>query len=198
MHKAALMLLAVLLGGAARADETTIRPGDIIDAAIGDWNRDGLDDLAILAVTQPEENNEIGVYVYFRDEQADGSLLTLMLSVPDKVWGGRFHGHEPSIKALENGSIAITTQNSSIGREHWKHTLSLAWRNDRFLVAGLTFSFHDTSQEEHVSLICDLNLLTGKGIVNGRPTTFVPLSLTLDEWVHEGGDDPGTAICRGR
>lgn len=195
MRMAAGMLFAALLSGAVHADEGMIRPGDIIDAAIGDWNRDGLDDLAILAVTQPEENMEIGVHVFLRD--GERGFLKPALSVPDKVWGSRFHGHEPSIRALENGSIAITTQNSSIGREHWTHTISLAYRNGRFLVAGLTFSSHDTRQEDE-ELICDLNLLTGRGIINDRPTTFRPLSLTLEEWSDEGGDDPGTAICRGR
>lgn len=197
MRTAAYLLLAAMLTGTAHARERVIQPGDIIDAAIGDWNRDGLDDLAVLAVTGPKENMKVGVYVYFREPQTEGSLLRLVLAVPDKVWGGRFHGQEPSVVALKNGSIAIETRNFAIGRDRWEHTISLAWRNGRFLVAGLTFKSYDTSQERE-SLTCDLNLLTGKGIINDKQTTFPPLSLTLDKWEHSGGDDPGTAICRGR
>lgn len=201
MRLTTLLLLAAPLVGPAAAQTVDLRPQDILDAAIGDWNKDGRDDLALIAITD-RDDMQVGLYVYLREAETDGSLLTLALAVPDKIWGGRggdggAFGQEPSIKALSNGSIAITTQNYGIGRNRWEHTLSLAYRDGRFLVAGLTFHAFDSLQEEE-PLTCDLNLLTGRGVVNDTPVRFAPLSLTLDRWDTSDGEDPGIRICRGR
>lgn len=201
MRLTTLLLLAAPLVGPAAAQTGDLRPQDILDAAIGDWNKDGRDDLALIAITD-RDDMQVGLYVYLREAETDGSLLTLALAVPDKIWGGRggdggAFGQEPSIKALSNGSIAITTQNYGIGRNRWEHTLSLAYRDGRFLVAGLTFHAFDSLQEEE-PLTCDLNLLTGRGVVNDTPVRFAPLSLTLDRWDTSDGEDPGIRICRGR
>lgn len=206
---AALLCAAPLVlaapAGAQTADGQTgaqaadIRPQDILDAAVGDWNKDGREDLAFLATTRGDDM-QAGLYVYLRAEETNGSLLTLVLAVPDKIWGGRggdtaAFGQEPSIKALANGSIAITTQNSAIGRNRWEHTISLAHRDGRFVVAGLTFNSYDTLQEEE-PLSCDLNLLTGRGVVNERKISFAPIALQLQDWETQDGEDPGIRICR--
>lgn len=211
MRLTTLLLLAVLAvpfagpasaqTGAQAGQAGDISPQDVLDAAVGDWNKDGREDLALLAVT-PGDDMQVGLYVYLREEATNGSLLTLVLAVPDKIWGGRggdtaAFGQEPSIKALANGSIAITTQNSAIGRNRWEHTISLAHRDGRFLVAGLTFNSYDTLQEEE-PLSCDLNLLTGRGVVNERKISFAPIALQLQDWETQDGEDPGIRICRGR
>lgn len=203
---AALVCAAPLfLGPQAPAQERArpgdISPQDILDAAVGDWNEDGREDLALLATTSGDDM-QVGLYVYLREEATNGSLLSLALAVPDKIWGGRggdtaAFGQEPSIKALANGSIAITTQNSAIGRNRWEHTISLAHRDGRFVVAGLTFNSYDTLQEEE-PLSCDLNLLTGRGVVNERKISFAPIALQLQDWETQDGEDPGIRICRGR
>lgn len=203
---AALVCAAPLLVGAQAhaqegAKEGGIRPQDVLDAATGDWNKDGRDDLALLATTSGDDM-QVGLYVYLREEETNGTLLTLALAVPDKIWGGRggetaAFGQEPSIRALSNGSIAITTQNFGIGRNRWEHTISLAHRDGRFVVAGLTFNSYDTLQEEE-PLSCDLNLLTGRGVVNERKISFAPLALQLQDWDTQDGEDPGIRICRGR
>lgn len=188
--------LAVFLFGShlAVAGDFPIDAANILDAAVGDWNRDGAPDLAVLAVG--EEGADTGLYVYFRDR--DREILDLAIGLPDKIWGGRdFYGQEPSLTALPNGSLAIKTQNFAIGRERWEHTLSIAYRNDRFYVAGLTFNSYDSLQEDS-SVHCDLNLRTGKGIVNDKPVSFAPINLTIDQWDTDGGEDPGLVICRGR
>jgi len=193
---ACLLLAALSAGSVVSAEEGPFRPDTVLDATTGDWNRDGAQDLALLAFSGPEEYMQMGVYIYLRDKERN--LLELALAAPGKVWGSRqSYGQEPSIRALDNGSIAIATQNFGIGRERWEHTLSLAYRNGRFVVAGLTFSYFD-SLEEYESLDCDLNLLTGKGIINDKPAAFPAMSLALDEWETTEGDDPGTRICRGR
>lgn len=178
----------------AMAQDAAFEPSTVLDAATGDWNRDGHDDLVVLAFSGPEEDMDIGVYVYLRD--ADRNLLDLALTAPDAVWGGRdFYGQEPSVTALANGSFVVGTQNFGVGRNKWEHKLSVAYRNERFVVAGLTYNSFDTLQEDP-SIECDLNLLTGKGKVNGKQVTFRKLNLTLAEWKgNDDGVDPGVAIC---
>ena len=188
--------LAVLLfvPHLAAANDFPIDAANILDAAVGDWNRDGAPDLAVLAVG--EEGTDTGLYVYFRDPER--GILEMSIGLPAKIWGGRdFYGQEPSLPALPNGSLAIKTQNFAIGRERWEHTLSVAYRNDRFYVAGLTFNSFDTLQEDS-AVHCDLNLRTGKGIVNDKPVSFAPINLTIDQWDTDSGEDPGLVICRGR
>ncbi|WP_067337171.1 hypothetical protein [Stappia indica] len=207
-HKTAAALVCaapLLLGAQAHAQEGAreggIRAQDVLDAAVGDWNKDGREDLALLATTSGDDM-QVGLYVYLREEETNGSLLSLALAVPDKIWGGRggetaAFGQEPSIRALSNGSIAITTQNFGIGRNRWEHTISLAHRDGRFVVAGLTFNSYDTLQEEE-PLNCDLNLLTGRGVVNERKISFAAIALQLQDWDTQDGEDPGIRICRGR
>lgn len=197
MRMLVLPLVAALAAGPARADDArAFAPDDLVDAAAGDWNRDGLTDLAILAVSDPDDR-AIGIYAYLRDEQR--GLLRLVLAAPDKVWGSTlkegFGGQEPSIRALDNGSIAVTMQNFAIGRDRWEETLTLAWRDGRFLVAGYTFDYYDSLQEND-PLNCDLNLLTGKGTINAQPATFAPLSITPQDWHNRYGENPGRDICR--
>jgi hypothetical protein len=178
----------------ALADDLALDAANILDAAVGDWNRDGTPDLALLAVG--DEPSETGLYIYLRDPER--GILDLALGLPGKIWGGRdFYGQEPSITALPNGSLAIKTQNFAIGRERWEHTLSVAYRNERFQVAGLTFSSFDTLQE-YAAVACDLNLRTGKGVVNGKPVSFSPINLTIEEWDTNAGEDPGLVVCRGK
>jgi hypothetical protein len=118
MTKSLFMLVIALSLVASQGRAQEVTPADVIDATVGDWNRDGQPDLALLAA----DDAGIGVYVYLRE--TDGGLLKLALSAPDKVWGrshsGGMAGQEPSIRALENGSIAVVEQNSGIGHDRWE------------------------------------------------------------------------------
>lgn len=197
--RAVLLALAASLGVGGSGLAQSISPDLVVDAAVGDWNRDGRPDLALLAVTD-SDSDMMSVLFYMRDDDEDG-LLQLALLVPDAVWGnpgtGRIYGQEPSIRALDNGSIALTEQNFAIGRDRWKATRTIALRDGRFVVAGFTFQAWDTLQEEE-PLDCDLNLLTGKGLVNGQAVSFPRQAIALEDWYAGPGRDPGVGICRGR
>lgn len=195
-----LPFAAVLMAGTAHAEDIVIprfAPDDVVDAAAGDWDRDGHQDLAILAVTGPGEN-DIGIFVYLRD--AEREQLAPVLSLPARFWGSTlkegFGGQEATIRALDNGSIAVTTQNYAIGRDRGYDTVTLAFRSGQFVVAGFTYSYFDTVQERE-PMHCDLNLLTGKGVVDDRPITFAARSLTLEQWDNDLGTSPGRRICNG-
>ena len=191
---AALVWLTATAGPAA---SQALQPEELFDAAIGDWNRDGRSDLAILVQSDTAERDS-SLFIYLREDAEDG-VLKLVISVEDMLWGSggsnRFHGQVPSLEALPNGSLAITEQNWGAGRERWTSTVTVAWRDDRFVAAGYTYSSFDTLQEEE-PFNCDLNLLTGRGTIDGRVVAFPTHMIELEKWTGEYGENPGLLICR--
>ncbi|KQV31753.1 hypothetical protein ASC97_18900 [Rhizobium sp. Root1203] len=186
-----IVLTAVLSIAAGSAFAEQIDPAKIIGGATGDWNHDGEADLALL-VAPPAQGDDIGIYIYLRDK--DHALLTLAAHAPGKVRGngsldGMF-GQDPSIEALPSGSIAVHSQNSGIGRDRWEQTLTLAYRNEQFVVAGYTFSHYDTLDTSDNGA-CDYNVLTGKVTSNGRASKVDAKTISIAEW----DDDVGQKAC---
>lgn len=184
----------LLLATAALSAETAITPDRIVDAAIGDWNKDGQPDLALLATVPPNDDSdvEISIYIYLRDRER--SLLKLAAAAPGKVWGraepGGIMGQEPSIAALPNGSIAVTSQNDAIGRDRWHQTLTIALRNNAFIVAGFTFDYRDNLEAER-SYSCDYNVLTGKATKRDKQFKAEARTIRIEDW----DDEIGRKIC---
>jgi len=193
MKSLACALILLSLTTTARAEDA-IAPGRIIDAAIGDWNKDGKPDLALLVAPSPDDqaDNPIGIHIYLRDDEH--SLLKLAASAPNKIWGsvepGGIVGQEPSISALPNGSIAIVSQNDAIGRDRWTQTLTLAYRNNNFVVAGYTYDSRDTLEPDN-SHSCDYNVLTGKVTKDGKALKADAKTVTIQNWQ----DDLGQKAC---
>jgi hypothetical protein len=183
-----LLVAGIAATPAAAADR-------IVDAVVGDWNKDGASDLAVLFVPSADGEEErgtgeIGIGIYLRSSERD--LLMPAVSLPDKFWGNApagtdgIYGQEPSIKATDSGSILVTTHNDAIGRDRWRQVLTIAYRAGDFIVAGFTYEYYDTLDlERHGS--CDLNLLSGKGVVNDKPVKVDPLRTTLKDWQDETG-----------
>jgi hypothetical protein len=186
--------LCLLLAAGAAA--TPAAAADrIVDAVVGDWNKDGASDLAVLFVSSAdgaEENDtgEIGIGIYLRNTEHD--LLVPATIVPDKVWGNApagddgIYGQEPSIKATASGSITVTTRNEGIGRDRWRQVLTLAFRDGGFVVAGFTYDYYDTLDPDRNGS-CDLNLLSSKGVADGKPVTMEAKRITLQDWQDETG-----------
>ncbi len=192
------MFKFVLIGGlalsaafAARAEQ--IDPSRIVDAATGDWDGDGRPDLALLVA--PEDgasDDQIGIYIYLRDSEHE--LLRLSVSAPNKIWGSTsadgIFGQEPSVKAVGKSSIAIHSQNSAIGRDRWDQTLTIAYRDKQFVVAGYTYNHYDTLDPNAVGS-CDYNALTGKLQMNGKDVKAEPRITSIAQW----NDEVGRSIC---
>ncbi|MQB43446.1 hypothetical protein DXT94_16105 [Rhizobium sp. ICMP 5592] len=182
--------LISLSATATVAAETAIAPGRIVDAAIGDWNKDGKPDLALLVAPAPDDqaDNPIGIYIYLRDDEH--SLLRLAAAAPNKVPGSTepdgIFGQEPSIKALPNGSIAVTSQNDAIGRDRWEQTLTLAFRNNAFVVAGYTYDYRDTLNPDG-GYSCDYNVLTGKATKGGKNLKTEGKTIKIEDWKDDFG-----------
>ena len=182
------VLFSILLPAVAAAADF---PADrIVAAASGDWNRDGAMDLAIIARPAEDSGDDNGLYVYLAD--ATASRLELVLSLPNSVWGGlTLYGQEPELAALSNGSFTLSTKNDAVGRDRWRQTLTIAYRNTDFIVAGYTFSGYDTLGPDSAGRECDLNVLTGKGKMNGRPVAGKPSFALLRTWK----DSDGQTAC---
>lgn len=183
---AALFLsTAILPVGAAAADFPADR---VIAMASGDWDKDGTADLAIIA-TPERDGEDNGIYVYLAKPAEN--RLKLALSLPNAVWGNlSMFGQEPELVALANGSFTLTTKNDAVGRDRWRQSLTIAYRNFDFIVAGYTFTSYDTLNPDGGGE-CDLNVLTGKGKSNGQPVAGKAQFVLLKDWQ----DDIGRSIC---
>lgn len=183
---AALLLSATLPAMATAASFPADR---IIAMASGDWNKDGTPDLAVVATPGDDSGDDNGIYVYLA--KPEESRLTLALAVPNSVWGSlAMYGQEPVLAALANGSFTLTTKNDAIGRDRWRQSLTIAYRNFDFIVAGYTYASYDTLDPDSASE-CDLNVLTGKGKSNGQPVAGKAQFVLLKDWK----DDIGRSIC---
>ena len=134
-----------------------------------------------------EDDNS--VYIYLNDGDTD--RLKLKTVVANKVWGDlTMAGRAPSITALANGSILITTHNDSVGRDRWEQKLTVAYRNFDFVVAGYTYTSYDTLDPDNTAE-CDFNVLTGKGKSSGKPVATKGEIVLLKDW----SDDRGQTAC---
>lgn len=185
--------LVLLCTVTAPALAGSLETDNIVQAAIGDFNKDGAPDLVLLT----RGTEDMDLLFFLRDKERD--YLKPAGVALNKVWGqigpDAFYGQEPILEAMANGSIKITTRNDSIGRNRWSQTLTLAYRNTDFIVAGFTYSYHDTL-DLAASGDCDLNVLTGKGIANkadGKDgmiklkITAKPDFVPFKDWPSDGG-----------
>jgi hypothetical protein len=183
----AALLLSLALPLAAEAADF---PAERVAAmASGDWNKDGVADLVLVATPGDNSGEDNGLYVYIA--KPEENRLTLALTLPNTIWGNlAMYGQEPELAALANGSFTLTTKNDSVGRDRWRQSLTIAYRNFDFIVAGYTFSSYDTLNPDAGSE-CDLNVLTGKGKARGQPIAGRGQFVLLKDWQ----DDVGRSIC---
>ena len=180
-----------LVAGAAKSAEP-IDPQRIAFAATGDWDKSGTPDLALLVTPPTDSDEDHAVYIYLGDE--DSGRLTLKTIAPNKVWGDlSMAGRAPSITALPNGSMLITSRNDAVGRDRWEQKLTVAYRNFDFVVAGYTYTSYDTLDPDNAT-DCDFNVLTGKGKANGQTVATTGAIVLLKDW----SDERGHSVCGNR
>ena len=150
-----------------------------------DLNGDGLPDQAKLTETPEGGAADLTIFL----GQPDGSLKQDVIA-KSLVWVGGLY-QQPELSINPHGSLLLNSMNESIGRDRWHQTLTVAWRDDIFMLAGFTYSWYDTLDLEN-SGTCDVNLLTGKGKVNVgnehiETSTFrtKSRSVPIDKWDRE-------------
>ncbi|MEJ5219513.1 hypothetical protein WG622_14750 [Cognatishimia sp. D5M38] len=110
------------------------------------------------------------------------------LIIKDFVWHGAGFGQEASLALAPNGSVQVMSMNESIGRNRWRLTLTIAYRDQAYRVAGYTFTWYDTLDLEN-SGNCDVNLLSGKGLLALGDKDPEPIRVTwgavkITDWTH--------------
>jgi hypothetical protein len=89
----------------------------------------------------------------------------------------------------EAGSLIATSMNESMGRTRWLTKLTLAYRNERFVVAGSTHSQRDTIELEN-DAAWDVNFLSRKGEASRGEDPVKPFTLSgpapaAEDWSDE-------------
>jgi hypothetical protein len=176
MTKPALSALAFLLAvSTAHGADLTVDVADVLSAVSG--YQDG--DYYRAVLVRGEEDADL--YVFSRD----GWDLTLEAHAPGIAVTG-IGGTDASLTSTETGALKVNSENIGIGRHRWQQTLTIVKRDGRFVVAGYTYSYYDTlavdANGEVLTGDCDVNLLTGKGIKDGRPFRTSFKRLPVSDW----------------
>jgi hypothetical protein len=172
------VFLAALLAMAPPAGAQTPPAGTLFAALGGDWNGDGVSDLALLVSDDPQSSDGADLILYL----GDGYALVETLRVPGVVYAGTLFGQAPGLEARTDTSFMIRAEQTAIGRSPWNSAVTVAWRGGSFVVAGYTYTTYD--RIENTGGRCDVNLLTG-----GWEVTFMPADDGPDR-VETGRDGP--------
>lgn len=177
MYRFMAVAIAFLTPISAWADQhqnMSFTADEVFSVTSTDWNNDGIHDPVIILNVNDGERFD-GLF-YLSDEYG---RLTVKHHIQDIVWGSSaMFGQEPSVTTAQNGSVILGSQNSAIGRNRWEQKLTIAFRNNEFVVAGFTYSYYDTLDLDAYGG-CDLNLLTGNGLKNEKPITFQPQTTSI-------------------
>ncbi len=134
--------LGVLAGTPAHADERDFAPSaNVVHAGGTDT----------VVVTRDPDTDAVGVQV------ARGGRVV----AENPVFASALEA--PAVRVLANGSVVVRATWTGIGRSPWEEHYTLAFRRGTWVVAGYTRSAWD--RLDGTGRTCDLNLLTGRGIV---------------------------------
>ncbi|MBZ9678661.1 hypothetical protein [Mesorhizobium sp. ES1-1] len=161
----ALALLAIALPATGFAEPIETRK--IITALTGDFNGDGASDLVMVVETEPTDPMDI--HFFLRDKEHNYlKPVEIVHEQVDAEWNGYDrpgYGNsdtEPELTLLPKGSIKVYLPALPQGSERTNQTLTIAYRDGNFIVAGFAYDSEDF-QQDNVASACDLNVLTGKG-----------------------------------
>lgn len=179
------LTLLCLVAAPARAREPGLQ--DVLSAVTLDLNDDGELDRAVLV--QTEEGNAADLLLYLSHVRRGRTTLELELTASAKARSGPLLGHLPSLAVSPRGSLLLTHGNQvppavSAGQLEdlrWSETVTIVYREKRFLVVGFTHTGVDPRQAGK-PFSCDLNLLTGSGKRDGKPIQVQRKPIPLIDW----------------
>ena len=186
---------ALILGQAFAASPACAQPAampgiaDVVSVATVEFNDGGLLDRAMLV----RDEDSVDLYLFKGMLNPDGSDGKLELAQIKKniAWSGALWGTLPSLSVNGRGSLLVHSENSAIGRDKWQQTLTIAMRGGALAVVGVSYSSYD-GLDPKAGGSCDLNLVTGKGLRNGKPVSFPAGAVKVADW----SDDSLPKDCR--
>lgn len=95
------------------------------------------------------------------------------------IYNSEMVGNETVLSTTKSGSLELNQQNLAMGRDRWERTLTIAYRDGKYVVAGFTFMYQDTLVPES-GFSCDYNLLSGRGTFNGKKVKIKTKALNFE------------------
>lgn len=181
-----LAALAALLASPAAADltaaEAEVLPR-IVSAVQIDLlpDRDGAEQAVLLTSTDPDAFAADLVILTGPMDSAPGTPVVLARGA---AYLGGLYGQSPWLEVAQNGSLLLRSEQIAIGRDAWEMTLTLAAREGRVLVAGLTHTSWDRATAG--SSRCDWNLLTGNWVLDWARDAAPDQGITADNGQRQG------------
>lgn len=180
------LAVSILAAPGARAAEPRLQ--DVLSAVTLSFGSDGAFDRAVL--TQSDDGADLAIYRGVPAPEKDAPTLKPVFTKAGLVWSGQMWGTLPSLSVNGRGSLVVSSENDAIGRDRWHQALTIAYRDGRFVVVGITHDSRDTLDPK-AGGSCDLNLATGQGSAMGRPVTFPAAPIPLADW----SDDRLPKLC---
>ncbi|MCK5897231.1 MAG: hypothetical protein KAG20_10510 [Cocleimonas sp.] len=170
------IFLSIALITTVHANDS-VKINNILSFLTADLNKDG--SLDRIALVQPDNNEDedAGLYIYL----SDGETTQLALHKKNFIWAGASWGTLPSLTTNQSDSLLIHSENSAIGRNRWKQKLTVSYRKKQFIISGYSYTSYDTLDPDN-TLNCDVNLLTGKGILNDKAFKIPIKKISLTDW----------------
>eukprot|EP00457_Paulinella_chromatophora_P018058 gb/GEZN01019260.1/.p1 GENE.gb/GEZN01019260.1/~~gb/GEZN01019260.1/.p1 ORF type:complete len:196 (+),score=22.40 gb/GEZN01019260.1/:67-654(+) len=181
--KISLLLLVVVLLLFDCYGETLfyVNPARVIDVVTSDWTDDGNPDRAVL-VESETESDSVDLFVSLNIDPSLPSKKQETVVARNIAWRGALWGTIPELRLSPGiGSLQVISQNDAIGRNRWRTTLTIARRSGTLVVAGFTYMSRDTLNLTSLTE-CDVNLLTGRGVLDKRSFTTKATARPLVQW----------------
>ncbi|MFV2034252.1 MAG: hypothetical protein ACC631_03930 [Halocynthiibacter sp.] len=137
------------------ASEPTTNQPENLSEIRADLDGDGRADFAYLFASQ-DSTGDITASLTIEAASGKTNHVTAM------AWMGASTGTIPNLGMTKRGSLQVNSMNESIGRDHWFQTVTIAYRDGEFRLAGFSYSWFDTLDPIHQGL-CAATYLTGGG-----------------------------------
>lgn len=159
-----------------------------------DMGNDGQIDRAVIAADPDSGLAELSLYLAAGEGKLDPSRK------PDFVKKALTEDRILALESKGNGSLVVTSCFGCGANKSWEATLTIVWRNGKFLVAGYRRDWDWNVQKADGTVEttlggCDINFLTGKGVASkdlddGKPVAgkFVPIALA--DWSDDSRPEP--------
>ncbi|MDR2882046.1 MAG: hypothetical protein LBV29_09155 [Azoarcus sp.] len=119
----------------------------------------------------------------------DPAMKRPSLYRPSFGWGDQYRRPDASI--TPKGALVLQFGND-MGRDRWSKKYTILSRQGQLLVAGYTYNERDALQRGK-GYRCDINLLTGSGVREGKSVQFPAGGVALNIWTEGRGE----ALCNG-
>ncbi len=171
-----LLLIITLLISCSSEKKTRGRLApetDNPERIVHDWNGDGYPEtILIMPAYSPSEYRELVVFRGKPEGISGEKIFSNRNLIPHRARPGS------NLKLQRDFSFHITTDSSASGRTGEVIVWKIQWRNNRFVLTGLSRDWVD-KLDPHDHNSCNVDLRRGRGKKNGKNIRFRPLVVDL-------------------